>query len=577
MDKLRIKISAIAKDEAAYIPDWVHHHLFFGFDHIEIIINRTTDNSNEVLKKITSTNKNVSFLSFDWLDLCPDIVQRQIQYVAYADAYNRAINEGFTHLLLIDIDEYWTPIDFSTSIKDFINNYPQESSFSFNWLCELGIEEEFSCLQKNFKFFSNDHVKTLINLSANVEKIKIHAPIFSTQSKHLMADGAEFIPRDNNAQFHKYPIEHVYPAFVIHRMYRSEIEYISSLLRGNPNSRENIGDLFKDNRHGFKTNSAKLDVIEFPSEAFLSYTKSFSSFIYDYALTDLLKVAQAFVTERANQCIASAKNLVVIDKNLAKKIFSGCKNHQVLKILGVDTESTVYKIDSVSNSEETVEVSGWVTSPHVKTPFYFDIAPNSNRSINYKSISRPDLAGKFPYAPTNCGFKITISLDSKGLAPVNDEKTGFKLFACETKKIKTFHGSTIYFSHHTKKLCQISESNRKDALDKTPVFFTKINDHEALSVLLDGKTFICAINQTYNIELIEEKSLSEAYNLMYKSSVNETDFNIIIGKYFLSAIKDGPIVLDRPTAMAWEVYRLEEEHSSVRKEILDLTPYIFYG
>ncbi|WP_183135574.1 glycosyltransferase family 2 protein, partial [Pseudomonas savastanoi] len=48
----KIKLAAIAKNEGAYIPQWVFHHLKVGFDQIEIWINGTTDNSVKIIEEI---------------------------------------------------------------------------------------------------------------------------------------------------------------------------------------------------------------------------------------------------------------------------------------------------------------------------------------------------------------------------------------------------------------------------------------------------------------------------------------------------------------------------------------------
>ena len=49
--KIKTKIVAVAKDEGAYFSEWIHHHLYLGFDAIDIYVNRTSDNSLEILKK----------------------------------------------------------------------------------------------------------------------------------------------------------------------------------------------------------------------------------------------------------------------------------------------------------------------------------------------------------------------------------------------------------------------------------------------------------------------------------------------------------------------------------------------
>ena len=63
-ERVRVKLVAIAKDEAAYIPDWIFHHLHFGFDAIDIYVNNTSDNTQEIANKFT-VNKQVSFIEGD--------------------------------------------------------------------------------------------------------------------------------------------------------------------------------------------------------------------------------------------------------------------------------------------------------------------------------------------------------------------------------------------------------------------------------------------------------------------------------------------------------------------------------
>ena len=574
MNTFRVKITAIAKDEAAYIPEWIYHHLHFGFDHIEVIVNRTTDNSAKVLGKISAINHSVSFLHYDWIDLCPEVVQRQIQYIAYADAYNRAIDEGYTHLLFIDIDEYWTPTDFSTNIHDYLSAYPEDSSFSFNWFCELGVNEEFSGIQKKFKFFSNEHVKTLINLSSSISQIKIHAPLFNEDARHLIANGTAFVPRDNNAQFHKYPIDEFLPAFIIHRMYRSEIEYVSSLLRGNPNSTETISSLFKDNRHGFKTTSATLETINFPSEPYSKYTLGFQKFIERYELSDYASEAKLFVINRAIQSIAAAKDLAIIDKELAKKIFSGCSNPDVLTMLNSYVDAVQYKIDSIIRSGNSIDLLGWVISPYVKKPFHFDITPEFDGTIVYKRVSRPDVVETYPYAQLNCGFKISIILNSPCIASIHNDKTIFNLYASELDIIRTVHHTSIYFNTANNLLQQVFDNKKHEAVGKLPVFFMPINNAEALAVLLNGKVMVCSLDSDRKINLVDLNSFNDSHISITKVPINASEFSITAENLFLSAIKDGPIVFDRPVAKAWEVFTTANDPTSVSKNIFELNSYL---
>ena len=50
---IKLKLAALAKDEGAYLPEWIFHHLAFGVDEIEVYVNNTTDNSVAILDRIT--------------------------------------------------------------------------------------------------------------------------------------------------------------------------------------------------------------------------------------------------------------------------------------------------------------------------------------------------------------------------------------------------------------------------------------------------------------------------------------------------------------------------------------------
>ena len=62
-NQIKTKIVAVAKDEGAYLAEWVHHHLFLGFDAIDIYINRTSDNSLEILHKISEKYPQVNYFT----------------------------------------------------------------------------------------------------------------------------------------------------------------------------------------------------------------------------------------------------------------------------------------------------------------------------------------------------------------------------------------------------------------------------------------------------------------------------------------------------------------------------------
>ncbi len=55
LKKPRILLAGIAKNEAAYLPEWVFHHLNLGVTSVMVYVNNTTDNSESILKKMGET------------------------------------------------------------------------------------------------------------------------------------------------------------------------------------------------------------------------------------------------------------------------------------------------------------------------------------------------------------------------------------------------------------------------------------------------------------------------------------------------------------------------------------------
>ena len=49
---ISLKLVAIAKDEAPYLPIWIFHHLHIGITSIDIYLNNIEDNSYEIVQKI---------------------------------------------------------------------------------------------------------------------------------------------------------------------------------------------------------------------------------------------------------------------------------------------------------------------------------------------------------------------------------------------------------------------------------------------------------------------------------------------------------------------------------------------
>lgn len=329
----KIKLVAIAKDESAYLPEWIFHHLYFGFHEIEILINRTTDNTEELLSDIIHKFPQVSFRKVDWIDITPP--SHFIQYIAYAESYNRASNDdSVSHLCFLDIDEFWIPIDFKSSISDIVKQASPFDTLSFHWLNVLN-EKEFSQLSREVHVQPAPTVKSIINLSSEIEKIQLHLPMLKSDSgNQTLSNGKPFLhsPKERQRLQDK-ALNEYYPAYILHRMYRSELEYISLLQRGRPSD----SFPFKRNRPGYITKCKNERFIEFNEDAFHNYKAAFEKFLLKAQVSRLLDDARKNIENRAKRTIAILNNhninLTPADTKDLVRIFSGIQNKSIRKAI----------------------------------------------------------------------------------------------------------------------------------------------------------------------------------------------------------------------------------------------------
>ncbi|MBN7820452.1 glycosyltransferase family 2 protein [Bowmanella yangjiangensis] len=323
---LKVKIVAVAKDEAAYLTDWVHHHLFFGFDDIEIHINRTTDNSSQVLADINKEYPNVTWHEADWIDMCPASAKKQIQFIVYARALDIARRENSaTHILFLDIDEFWCPMDFETSIKGCLNTLGADKAIFFEWLNDLGNEEPFTTLTKVLSGNLSPLGKTLLPVSVAIHELKHHVPQLAVGEGPLLADGRTFVGRDNLEQAVLPELNSLKPFFIFHRAHRSEYEYVSLLYRGRPGN----NFAYKNNRNGLPRRGGVTKEVIFPSPQFVEYQKSLQQFKKRVKHTEHDDDARQFVHERYATAVENiTANLPEHYKDMVR-IFTGVRVDEV--------------------------------------------------------------------------------------------------------------------------------------------------------------------------------------------------------------------------------------------------------
>ncbi|WP_201578130.1 tetratricopeptide repeat protein [Psychrobacter immobilis] len=344
-NKIKVKLFAIAKDEAAYIPQWIYHHLSFGFDAVEIWINRTTDNSEKICKKISQTENNFFYRVVDDLyDQCEEL-NLKFQYTAYDLVFRKELREAkYTHIMFLDLDELWMSRDFETTIRSFISNSNDIDTASFPWFYDqpnYNKKPFDTYISETLAGKFHNVVKSLVRVSDRVISLRCHNAITKRNSLQILQDQSKFSEDNwwlvnNNYNFNITPYYNSFKHakeilsfaklkemedagvdfFVYHQINKSQIEYISSLYRGNEFQEK---DSLKENRFGYVP-FEKPQTLNINKERVSSYKSNYKLFVFDHGIGNEIKAAQQFVLNRFNR----VESLVKENKSyLSLKMFKG--------------------------------------------------------------------------------------------------------------------------------------------------------------------------------------------------------------------------------------------------------------
>ncbi len=415
----RIKIFAIAKDEAAYIPQWVHHHFYFGFDEIEIWLNNIEDNSIEVCKRLSNTYENFKYkVADDILEECKK-QGAHFQKYCYNEIFKTELDNGkFTHIFYLDLDEMWIPKDFKSNIHEYMNSHLDKDSISFSWYFDnagydnLLFSNTFESKQKVYK---NQHVKSLLRITDRVNRTGLHNHSISG-GKYILQNG-DIFDVDNLESMNGAIVpanifndisQELDSSFIYHTVFRSQVEYVSTLLRGRRHV--TIKAAFKDNRWGYKNQGKefKLNI----DSSLLQYNKSYIKFLDRNSLFKELIKAQNFIIDR----FYKAKILIELSKEKNDTLFKKILHNVCL--LGMEKYGCIdFSIDRIiKNQDESVVIDGWIAKKNSNKEDIIDISffkiVNGKKSrINGYLIrkNRPDVLEKVnKCAPLLNGFNFTF-------------------------------------------------------------------------------------------------------------------------------------------------------------------------
>jgi hypothetical protein len=296
-NRKKVRLVAIAKDESAYLPTWIFHHLHFGFDEIEIYINNTTDDSQLILDKISKKHP-VTYIMADFM--YDQLDGESFQIYAYKTAHKKAIKDHIDYLLFLDIDEFWTPLDFTSTIHTCIKNLKSPDIISFEWVLKRNEETPFSFPYTNEDVVGQFHiVKSLFKTSLSNEYIHVHN-VIDPKAHNVLADG-QLHPRPGQWTIDGELIS-IKPYFILHRLWRSQLEYIYLLGQGMKafvSEQDNTELNIKNNRNGYLLPKKRVTTLVFKQKCIDKQKKKYHAFLTQCELHHLVYNAQLFVLDRS--------------------------------------------------------------------------------------------------------------------------------------------------------------------------------------------------------------------------------------------------------------------------------------
>jgi hypothetical protein len=302
-------VIAVIKDQAAYVHEFIYHYLHFGFDKIVLLVNRTTDATVEIATQISRLYPQVICQSIDWIDALG--FSGRIQSLGYAYGIWLLRHQAeVENVLLCDGDEFWFPSDFLSSISDFIRRYDAFDQLSFCWANQQNEEAAFLPPFENRSISLAPQIKSILALDRPIRAPRIHAHLFRGASIHLGPDGLPFVAEPDRQERYAGDLGN-HAAYILHRIQRSEAEYIALLAQGNPegSGRNNVelsAELTGTKAYMVKTNRAGyLDECtgQLPpaNTLYCDYHRSLALFCESCGIGDQLSVAREGVMAQSRE------------------------------------------------------------------------------------------------------------------------------------------------------------------------------------------------------------------------------------------------------------------------------------
>lgn len=227
-------VVAIASNEAYFLPQWVYHHFYFGFNAIDIYINRTSDNSDRILQKLKLAYQGLNIVDWNFLDYTNSASANSacwsLQPNAYTFAYLNSSN--FDYILFIDIDEFYTPLNFKDTIQDCILRFDSPDAIMLTWLVSPMQPEYVMPIFSRHSIPINMPTigKTLLKTGLPINKAHVHLPDMANISSMVDGNGQQLdIANPANRLSWTTPGTPIPNYFILHDWNRSWVAHLAKL------------------------------------------------------------------------------------------------------------------------------------------------------------------------------------------------------------------------------------------------------------------------------------------------------------------------------------------------------------
>lgn len=320
-----IEVVAIAKNESAYLAEWISHYLTLGVDRITVYLNGIEDHSYYIMRKISGKYPNVSYKVSDGYDVkktfqCDRLISKSflennpMQSRVYAEGYIEASERGVDYVLFVDIDEYLTPRHGEASLSALVEAYGWPDFIRFKCFNAAGADQEFErAVRRELRGDQRPTSKCLVRTNLdNVEFRTTHSIYTPDRRKRYISGLGSVVD---------YTQEQVAESFdsdfaLIHHWMRSETEYIATLLRGDFIFKSSLG--LKGNRSGWRSSGKQLLTIE--ESVVDKFSVYCEKFVNDVGLDDSIDIAKELVRARAAQVGRMRDQLVADYQSLSSSL-----------------------------------------------------------------------------------------------------------------------------------------------------------------------------------------------------------------------------------------------------------------